>query len=66
MLTLRPEGGKRSGVGVAGVTAEQCKNQLSVCFLISRNRKLPLANALVRPFTVISYNHLLKKWEFLG
>ena len=62
VLTLRPRRWERSGAGVAGMTAERCKNQLSVCFLISRNRKLPLANAFVRAtFTVISYNHLLKK-----
>ena len=65
MLTLRPGRWERSGVGVAGMKAELCKNQLSVCFLISRNRKLPLANAFIgatftlAPVTIICLKRAL-------
>ena len=38
MLTLRPGRWERSGVGVAGVTAELCKNQLSVLSNIQKQK----------------------------
>ena len=38
VLTLRPGRWERSGVGVAGVTAELCKNQLSVLSNIQKQK----------------------------
>lgn len=54
VLTLRPRSWERSGVGVAGVTAELCKNQLHVCSLVFRDRKLPPANAFIRATFTLS------------